>query len=301
MNRDRWKEINSIVDDVLMEQEPGIRRAIIENRCGPDDELRKQVLQLLSSIDESADYWETLFRSNKIFINELADDYPKGNGSKKKLAGVPAPDEENIPKSIGSYAIHKRIGYGGMGEVFLASRIDEKFHQNVALKLIRQHVTSKEQAHRFEQERVILSTLNHPNISRLLDGGISKDDRSYYVMEYIDGLPITDFCYKHDCSLDQRLDLFEQVCRAVQYAHSNFIVHRDLKPENLLVDENGTVKVLDFGIAKMIGDSLDEQALLQTRDGLRMLSLKYASPEQVTLEPITTATDVYALGVLLYE
>jgi serine/threonine-protein kinase len=301
MNRDRWKEINSIVDDVLLEQEPGIRRAIIENRCGSDDELRKEVLQLLSSIDESADYWETLFRSNKIFINELAEDYPKGNGSKKKRVDIPAPDEENFPKSIGNYAIHKRIGYGGMGEVFLASRIDEKFHQNVALKLIRQHVTSKEQARRFEQERVILSTLNHPNISRLLDGGISQDGRSYYVMEYVDGLPITDFCLNHDCSLEERLELFEQVCSAVQYAHSNFIVHRDLKPENLLVDENGTVKVLDFGIAKMIGDSLDEQALLQTMDGLRMLSLKYASPEQVTLEPITTATDVYALGVLLYE
>ena len=105
MNRDRWKEINSIVDDVLLEQEPGIRRAIIENRCGSDDELRKEVLQLLSSIDESADYWETLFRSNKIFINELTEDYPKGNGSKKKLAGIPAPDEENFPKSIGNYAI----------------------------------------------------------------------------------------------------------------------------------------------------------------------------------------------------
>src|SRR5699024_9842021 len=147
----------------------------------------------------------------------------------------------------------------------------------------------------------LLSRLNHPNIARLLDGGVTGDGRPYYVMEYVDGLPLTEYCTQHNCSLDERLVLFGQVCQAVQYAHTNFIVHRDLKPDNLLVTGEGMVKVLDFGIAKLLDQELSEQTLRQTRSGHRLFSLSYAAPEQITLVPVTAATDVYALGLLLYE
>ncbi|WP_234570685.1 tetratricopeptide repeat protein [Rhodohalobacter sp. 614A] len=302
MDKKRWNKIVDIVDDIL--QMDGIidQDEALKKWCEGDSELKNEVLNLLESIENSSDYWNSLFESNRIFIGDLTQNYGDQRNGHGSLSTHPLPDiESKIPGQIGFYHIQKRIGIGGMGEVYLASRIDEKFHQNVALKLIRHGITSYEQANRFEQERTILSSLNHPNIARLLDGGISSDGRSYYVMEYVDGVPIDKYCKKHGCSLHQRLSLFKQVCRAVQYAHSNFIVHRDLKPDNLLVNKEGIVKILDFGIAKMVDDSLDEQALLQTSVGLRMLSLKYAAPEQITLEPITTATDVYSLGILLYE
>lgn len=302
MDKNRWKRITNIVDELLKVESFSEKQTILKSRCEDDAKLKKDVLKLLKSIEDSTDYWDALFQSNRLFIGELTKTY--NESFQKNKTSTPPPHSKNhkeVTSEIGSYHIQKRIAVGGMGEVFLASRINEKFHQNVALKLMRHGISSDDQARRFEQESMILSRLNHQNIARLLDGGISEDGRSYYVMEYVDGIPITEYCKKNLCNLKQRLHLFKQVCRAVQYAHSNFIVHRDLKPENLLVNKNGVVKVLDFGIAKMIDDSLDEQTLLQTRVGLRMLSLKYAAPEQITLEPITTATDVYALGVLMYE
>lgn len=302
MNKDRWKLITDIVDEVLQTKQSSQKNEILKNRCGDDEDLKYEVRKLLNSIEDSSEYWDTLFQTNRLFIGEITQNYEgeANHGFLKNAVELPEIDDE-IPLQIGLYEINRRIGFGGMGEVYLASRIDEKFNQNVALKLMRHGVTSRNQARRFEQERTILSSLNHPNIARLLDGGISEDGRSYYVMEYVDGIPITEYCKKNNCTLEERLNLFKQVCRAVQYAHSNFIVHRDLKPENLLVNKEGVVKILDFGIAKMIDDSLDEQSLLQTSSGFRMFSLKYAAPEQITLEPITTATDVYSLGTLLYE
>ncbi|NBC64764.1 MAG: protein kinase, partial [Bacteroidetes bacterium] len=296
MNKDRWKQITDIVDEILESEQPSAKRKILEDRCGNDQELKKEVRKFLDSIEDSSEYWNSLFQTNRLFIGEITDDYESTSHENflNKAATLPEV-EDTLPDQIGLYKIKKRVGIGGMGEVYLAGRIDEKFNQNVALKLMRHGVTSQDQARRFEQERTILSSLNHPNVARLLDGGISKDGRSYYVMEYVDGIPITEYCDKHDCNLDERFNLFKQVCKAVQYAHSNFIVHRDLKPDNLLVNSEGVVKILDFGIAKMIDDSLDEQSLLQTRSGYRMLSLKYSAPEQITLDPITTATDVYSL------
>lgn len=302
MDKKRWNKINDIIDELLKANEDVDRNDVLRKRCRGDLELKDQVINLLESIENSSEYWDSLFESNRLFIGDLTQNFNDSKNGNRDLSAVPIPGiEGEIPERIGLYSIQKRIGLGGMGEVFLASRIDEKFHQNVALKLIRHGISSYDQAKRFEQERTILSSLNHPNIARLLDGGISEDGRSYYVMEYVDGIAINKYCKKNGCSLNQRLRLFKQVCKAVQYAHSNFIVHRDLKPDNLLVNKDGVVKILDFGIAKMIDDSLDEQALLQTNVGLRMLSLKYAAPEQITLEPITTATDIYSLGVLLYE
>lgn len=302
MDKDHWKRITAIVDEVLQAESPSTKKEIIEERCKNDEKLKDEVKKLLNSIEDSTGYWTSLFQSNQLFIGEITENYEEvSNSHFLKKATRPPDIEDEIPSQVGLYQIEKRIGYGGMGEVFLASRIDEKFNQNVALKLMRHGVSSNDQARRFEQERTILSSLNHSNIARLLDGGISNDGRSYYVMEFVDGIPITEYCQIHQCNLDERLQLFKQVCRAVQYAHSNFIVHRDLKPDNLLVNSDGIIKILDFGIAKMIDDSLDEQSLLQTSSGFRMLSLKYAAPEQITLDPITTATDVYSLGTLLFE
>jgi len=303
MDKNRWKLITDIVDEIQQANGFAEKKEVLKERCGNDPELILEVRELLESIENSSEYWDSLFQSNRLFIGEIAGNYDTflGQGILHKTADLPDINDEKIPDQIGLYKIKKRIGIGGMGEVYLAGRIDEKFNQNVALKLMRHGISSKDQARRFEQERSILSSLNHPNIARLLDGGISEDGRSYYVMEYVDGISIAEFCKQHDCTLQQRIQLFKQVCKAVQYAHSNFIVHRDLKPENLLVNSSGTVKILDFGIAKMIDQSLDEKTLLQTSSGLRMLSLKYAAPEQITLEPITTATDVYSLGTLFFE
>ena len=285
-----------------MTEHHSTKRKIIEDWCGDDESLKSEVRKFLESIEDSTAYWNSLFQSNQMFISKITDSYDEASddGLLNKSTFLTEIDD-NIPSQIGLYEIKGRIGVGGMGEVYQASRMDERFNQNVALKLMRHGITSKSQARRFEQERSILSSLNHPNIAKLLDGGISADGRSYYVMEYVDGISITEYCKKNKSGLEERLNLFKQVCKAVQYAHSNFIVHRDLKPENLLVNSDGVVKILDFGIAKLIDESLDEQTLLQTSSGLRMYSLKYAAPEQITLDAITTATDVYALGTLLFE
>lgn len=302
MKKEHWQHIESIIDRILSAESETERLHIIEKECEDDRLLRKEILSFLDSIKESSGLWNKLHHSNEVLMNDFTKEYPV----REKIAGyikknkIPA-KKTAIPQQIGNYQVKKRIGYGGMGEVYLASRTDAKFHQNVALKLIRCGISSHEESLRFEQERAILSSLNHPNIARLLDGGISDDGRSYYVMEYIDGVPITTYCKQNKCSLEQRLALFKQVCKAVQYAHSNFIVHRDLKPDNLLVNKKGQVKVLDFGISKLLDNGVNDQTLLQTGKGMRMMSLKFAAPEQLTLEPITTATDVYALGLLLFK
>ncbi|TVQ04108.1 MAG: serine/threonine protein kinase [Balneolaceae bacterium] len=301
MKKQRWQQIITITDLVLAETSEDTRLQIIQNQCGEDSELQQEVIAFLKSIDESDTLWNELFESNKVLSEYMARDV----NLKNWLAGLHIDQQDEIPvtlKKIGPYDIKKHIGSGGMGEVFLAGRTDGEFHQNVALKLIRTGIGHGEQARLFLRERRILSSLNHPNIARLLDGGVAEDGRPYYVMEYVDGLPITEYCRQHQCTLKERLTLFIQVCRAVQYAHANFIVHRDIKPDNLLVNRQGVVKVLDFGIAKLLdADHLGDHTLLQTGKVYRPLSLSYCAPEQLTLEPITAATDVYALGLLLYE
>ncbi|NIR60341.1 MAG: serine/threonine protein kinase, partial [Gammaproteobacteria bacterium] len=185
-----------------------------------------------------------------------------------------------------------------MGVVYLAERADGQFEQRVALKLIKRGIDTDEIIERFLQERQILARLDHPNIARLLDGGVTETGQPYFAMEYIAGVPLTAYCDEHRLDVEARLRLFEHVGEAVQYAHRNLIVHRDLKPSNILVTEDGTVKLLDFGIARLMDD---EAAPALTQTGMRVLSPAYAAPEQVAGEPVTTATDVYSLGVVLYE
>jgi eukaryotic-like serine/threonine-protein kinase len=188
-----------------------------------------------------------------------------------------------------------------MGRVFLADRADGQFEQHVALKLVRSGQSSREILQRFLRERQILARLQHPNIAALLDGGMTSDGRPYFAMEYVGGDPITSYCDARALSIDARLDLFTAVCDGVQYAHQNLVVHRDLKPSNTLVTPSGQVKLLDFGIAKLLHEEESPSEATLTRFGSVPMTPEYAAPEQVRGEPVTTATDVYALGTLLYE
>ena len=205
------------------------------------------------------------------------------------------------PDRVGAYRVVGELGRGGMGVVYLAERADGEFQHRVAIKLIDTSDADDPRHQRFRAERQILAGLIHPNIARLLDGGITDDGRPYLVMEYVDGLPITRYCDEHRLDVRARLRLFAGVCAAVQHAHQNLVIHRDLKPSNILVSTGGRVHLLDFGIAKLIDPALSTAASPQTRFESRMMTPEYASPEQVRAEPLTTASDIYSLGVLLYE
>ena len=200
---------------------------------------------------------------------------------------------------IGPYRIERRIGSGGMGTVFLAVRVDE-FEKRVAIKLLKPGLSTGAVVRRFRHERQILARLDHPNIAKLLDGGTTEEGLPYFVMEYVEGEPIDRYCNRHRLSVHQRLELFREVCSAVHMAHQNLIVHRDLKPGNILVGAGGEVKLLDFGIAKPL-DAAGSSASRVTDSGARSMTLAYASPEQVAGNALTTASDVYSLGVVLYE
>jgi serine/threonine protein kinase len=204
-------------------------------------------------------------------------------------------------RRLGPFEILREIGRGGMGTVYLARRADDLFQQQVAIKVVTPETSGAEVIRRFYQEREILASLQHPNIARIYDGGSTEEGWPYFVLEYVEGEPINCYCDEHKLNVTERLMLFEQVCAAVEYAHQRFVVHRDLKPSNVLVTKDGTAKLLDFGIAKLLKGPGTETTSLQTRTGLQLMTPEYASPEQVKGEPITTATDVYALGVVLYE
>ena len=200
---------------------------------------------------------------------------------------------------IGPYRLDRLIGEGGMGQVWLAMRADGLYERRVALKLLRPGLADPRLRQRFDREREILARFAHPLIARLLDAGIDRDGQPYLALEYIDGEPITTYCQSRELGIPARLDLFRQVCEAVSHAHANLIVHRDLKPSNILVTPAGQVRLLDFGIAKLL--DVDSLPVEQTRTGVRTFTLHYAAPEQIRGEPVTTMTDVYSLGVVLYE
>ena len=203
-------------------------------------------------------------------------------------------------ETIGSYRIERELGRGGMGEVFLARRVDQEFDKLVAIKIVRRGPDLDEVLRRFRQERQILARLEHPNIARLLDGGSTADGLPYLVMEYVEGLPITDYCDSRGASIEDRCRLMLPVCDALRHAHRNLVVHRDLKPSNILVSTGGVPKLLDFGIAKLLEP--EQAAGDQTATVFhRPLTPDYASPEQFLGRPITTATDVYLLGGVLFQ
>ncbi len=274
MDTSRWQRIEELFHAAL-DRPVGEREAFVRAASGGDDALVREVVRLLEA-DESP---HSLLDRRAI---EVLGDQPAA-----------------LPKgaAIGSYRVIRPVGSGGMGVVYLAERADGQFEQRVALKVIKRGMDSSSILARFHAERRILARLQHPNIARLLDGGVTDDGLPYFTMEYVDGRVLTHYCDEERLALDARLDLFQDVCAAVQYAHANLVVHRDLKPSNILVTADGQVKLLDFGIARVMGE--DDEGL--TRSGQRVMTPAYASPEQVRGEPVTTASDVYSLGVVLYE
>ncbi|NOT09856.1 MAG: serine/threonine protein kinase [Gemmatimonadales bacterium] len=216
-------------------------------------------------------------------------------------AAIRAADQDDgwIGARVGVYRVVRRIGAGGMGTVYEASREDDQFRHRVAIKFLHRHAGSEAAHRRFRDERQILASLQHPHIAALLDGGVTADHQPYFVMEYLEGEPITRWCDERQRSVAARLELFLQVCSAVQYAHQSLVVHRDLKPGNILVTPDGVVKLLDFGIAKLLRD--DGEDATATQAGARAYTPNYASPEQLLGLPVGTRSDVYALGVVLYE
>src|SRR5262249_19941660 len=216
-----------------------------------------------------------------------------------KLSGQTAAAAAAAPareRRIGAYQIVEEIGHGGMGEVYRAVRADGQYTKEVAIKLVRSGFESGSLAERFRNERQILASLDHPNIARLLDGGTTKDAVPYLVMELITGVPIDQYCDDHSLSVSDRLELFRQVCAAVQYAHQRLVIHRDIKPSNILVTHDGVPKLLDFGVAKLLDPSVNTGTTI-----VRAMTPEYASPEQIRGEHITTGSDVYSLGVVLYR
>lgn len=207
--------------------------------------------------------------------------------------------ELRIPERIGPYRLIRELGSGGMGSVHLAERVDGDFQQQVAIKLVRRDIATRETLARFRLERQILARLNHPNISRFLDGGITPEGQSYFVMEYIQGLPLDAWCDQQKLTAAARLGLFREVCAAVQYSHQNLIVHRDIKLSNILVTPDGTPKLLDFGVAKLL--PAEGEGPHFTKSVAAAFTPEFASPEQITGDSITTASDIYSLGVVLYR
>jgi eukaryotic-like serine/threonine-protein kinase len=217
------------------------------------------------------------------------------------MARLTANDGIGDGARIGPFRIVRELGRGGMGVVYLAERADGGFAQQVALKVLKRGLETDEVLARFRQERQILASLTHPNIARLLEGGMTADERPYFAMELVEGEPIDEYCARAGLDIGARVDLCIAVASAVQYAHRHLVIHRDLKPSNVLITPDGEIKLPDFGIAKLIASDADAVAVPQTRTIARMMTPEYASPEQVRGGAITTASDVYQLGLMLYE
>jgi serine/threonine protein kinase/tetratricopeptide (TPR) repeat protein len=275
----RWPEAERILDDVI-DLPVDERRARALDACGADAGLRHLVAQLLAEDSDDA-----ALRPALDVVISAANDIE--------------PDDGPLPVRVGSFRVVGELGRGGMGRVVLAEREDSPYAQRIALKLLESARHSPDALQRFDRERATLARLHHPHIARLHDGGVTPEGVPYLVMELVDGLPIDDHCDRHALDIDARLRLFLQVCSAVEYAHSRLVVHRDLKSANVLVDAHGQVKLLDFGIAKWLEELEGNPVLTQTSH--RVLTPSHAAPEQFLGEPVTAATDVYQLGLLLYE
>jgi serine/threonine protein kinase/tetratricopeptide (TPR) repeat protein len=281
MTPEEWQRVRPILESAL-ELDAASRPAFLDGAC-EDLFLRREVESLINSHERAG-------------TNVLEP----GSALKLKL------DEEAqfrlLPgRRIGVYEIAEEIAVGGMGAVYRAIRADGQYKQQVALKIVRSELGAESTAARFRNERQILANLDHPNIAKILDAGTTADGLPYFVMEFIDGLPITEHCDQSKLTIDERLKIFRTVCSAVHYAHQRLVIHRDIKPGNILITSDGVPKLLDFGIAKILDPSLLAENAGATLAGLWVMTPEYASPEQLRGEAITTATDVYSLGLVLYE
>lgn len=280
MKADIWRQVEEIFQCAI-ERAPEERAAFLEEACAGDQSLRREVESLIAADREAGSFID-----------------PRQSAS---LLLADAGSQSILGRQIGPYKITGQIGQGGMGSVYLAVRADDEYSKQVAIKLIRRGMDTDFIIRRFRNERQILASLDHANIARLLDGGTTEDGLPYFVMEYIEGKPIDRYSDDNSLNTIERLKLFRDVCAAVQYAHRNLVIHRDIKPGNILVAADGVPKLLDFGIAKLLNPELAAQTLDQTMATVLMMTPDYASPEQIRGEQITTASDVYSLGVVLYE
>jgi serine/threonine protein kinase len=281
MSPERWHQIENLFLAAL-EHPASDRDVFLDETCESDAELRCRVDALLAS-DERAD------RFIEAPALAMAAGLIQDDGFPSKEAG-----------RLGPYKLVRELGEGGMGSVYLAVRADDQYEKEVAIKVVKRGLDADDIRRRFRHERQILAGLDHPNIARLIDGGATEDGRPYLVMDYVEGVPITAYCDDHQLSTEQRLKLFQLVCSAVAYAHRNLVIHREIKPSNILITEDSVPKLLDFGIAKLLDAGAADRDE-QTATVARIMTPQYASPEQVRGSSVTTASDIYSLGVLLYK
>ena len=286
MTPERWRQVEEIFQaavDLATEE----RARYVSNVCAEDSELRRDVESLLNQHDTAGDLLDApLYESTDLSVFE----------------SFVEEEDPMIGRRLGSYRIEREIGRGGMGAVYEASRADNEFSKRAAIKLVKRGMDTDFILRRFRKERQILAALDHPHIGGLLDGGTTDDGLPYFVMEYIEGQPLYNYCDTHKLNVAERLKLFRSICDAVHYAHQKQVVHRDIKPSNVLVTSEGVPKLLDFGIAKLLNPQLAGDITHDpTATAMRLMTPEYASPEQVQGAPTTPSTDVYSLGVLLYE
>jgi serine/threonine protein kinase len=279
MTPERYRQIRSLYEAAL-DREGEERAAFLRTACQGDEDLFEQVNQLIITHDRTGGF----LQNPLLTLDFGSEPFPRMEG-----------------RQIGAYRVLRELGRGGMGAVYLAARSDESFKRTVAIKVVRPHLDGTAVIRRFRHEREILAALDHPHIARLLDGGSTEEGLPYFVMEYVDGQPIDTWCNERSLTITERLSLFKGVCAAVEYAHTHLVVHLDLKPGNILVTADGTAKLLDFGIAKLLHPAGDIVLAAESVTLPNIMTPDYASPEQVRGGPLGVASDVYSLGVVLYE
>ncbi|HWW97384.1 MAG TPA: protein kinase [Edaphobacter sp.] len=281
MSSSTWIRVSDLVD-AAMQLSPEERAGYLDKACD-DPKLRAYIDSLVVPFEQAGDFLE----------EPALESYARSNAEEYGANAW-------IGRRIGDYRLDEQIGEGGMGAVFRASRADDQYRKQVAIKLLKEGFESSYALARFRAERQILANLEHPNIARLIDGGQTEEGFPYFVMELVDGEPIDQYCDAHKLSINERLRLFSTICSAVEYAHQNLVIHRDLKPANILVTADGAPKLLDFGIARLLSPDLLAEESERTVSLLRVMTPEYASPEQIRGDAVTTASDVYSLGVVLY-
>ena len=290
MNDQRWNKISTILDTLLTISKEK-RTDYLDTHFADQPDLIAEVKEYLQSIEQSEKegFLDNNLEDHAALFQDIDSIHFPGTSLKDSVIG----------KKVGPYEIESELGTGGMGSVYKANRHDGQFNQTVAIKFINAKGFSDSVVERFRMEQEILANLNHPNIATLFDGGFTEEGFPYLIMEYVQGLPIDEYCTKHELSVSERLTLFKKILTAIQHAHSNLIIHRDLKPSNILIDEDQNLKVLDFGIAKTLSIKEDQDPEL-TQSGERIWTPSFAAPEQILERPSRIQTDIYGLGALLY-
>jgi Tol biopolymer transport system component/serine/threonine protein kinase/tetratricopeptide (TPR) repeat protein len=292
MTPERWKQVEELFQAAL-DLPRDERPKFIAEAGADDDALRQQVEALVAQYEEAGDFIE----APAFAVNG----FNPGSAAFRTTQPNDLEDDPMAGARVGAYKIVREIGRGGMGAVYLAVRADSEYQKRVAIKLVKRGMDTDFILRRFRNERQILASLDHTNIARLLDGGTTDTGLPYFVMEYIEGQPLYRYCDGERLTIHERLRLFVQLCNAVAYAHQNLVVHRDIKPSNILICADGTPKLLDFGIAKLLNPELSPDTLTPTATAMRLMTPEYASPEQVRGEAATPSSDIYSMGVLLYE